>query len=82
MLSEEHYVTGRTLRKYGRCLAGLQRFPEAETALLHARRTLIESVGSDHAETGKVAANLVELYEAWGKPDEAARWGAAVAAAN
>ncbi len=59
-------------------LAGFLReqgsFERAEQLLLSARDALD---GSDHAErhgAPPVASALVELYEAWGRPDEVARW--------
>ena len=60
------------MRKYGRCLTGLERFEEAEKALLEAKEILTATVGAEHGQTQKVIPNLAELYEAWGKPEKAA----------
>ena len=69
-------ITGKTIRKYGACLTGQQRHAEAETALLEAHEILTSGLGADHSETLKVTPNLVDLYEAWGKPEKAAEWRA------
>ena len=67
-------ITGVTIRKYGVCLTGQQRYTEAETALLEAHDILTAAVGTEHAQTQKVIPNLVELYDVWGKPEKAAAW--------
>ena len=54
----------------------MERYDDAETALLEAHEILVASLGAEHPQTLKVLPNLVELYEAWGKPDKAAEWGA------
>ena len=73
-LPREHLITGVSIRKYGRCLAKLKRYDEAEAALLEAHEILTAAVGGEHVHTLKVNVNLVELYDAWGKPGEAADW--------
>ena len=60
----------------GAILTKLGRHDEAETFLLEAHRGLVDSSGSDHVRTLTAAGYLVELYEAWGKPDQAAEWRA------
>jgi len=72
----EHLVTGYTLRKYGRLLTARAQYAAAEKVLLEAEQALGAAVGPDHAQTKKAIGNLVELYEAWGKPGEADRWRA------
>jgi tetratricopeptide (TPR) repeat protein len=75
-LPREHDVTGGTIRKYGVSLKALERYDEAEAKLLEAHEILVAAVGADHPQTQKVIPNLVDLYEAWGKPDKAAEWRA------
>ncbi|MEE8154216.1 MAG: serine/threonine-protein kinase [Phycisphaerales bacterium] len=58
---------------YGACLTKLEQFPEAEERLLAAYERLKETIGEGEQQT---LQRLVELYEAWGKPDEAAQWRA------
>jgi non-specific serine/threonine protein kinase/serine/threonine-protein kinase len=69
-----HVVTGFTIRKLGRCLSGMRRFEEAETKLLEAHEIQTQAVGAGHDQTKKVVKNLVELYDAWGRPEKARRW--------
>ena len=70
-LSEEHWRTAEAKRVLGKCLTALGRYPEAEAYLLESYRTL---AAQQHAPTeliGKAGEQLVSLYEAWGKPEQA-----------
>ena len=57
-------------------LRDLGRFAEAERLLLDSAAAVREAGGSDHPGTNPVPAALAALYEAWGRPAEAARWRA------
>ena len=46
---------------------------EVEALLLEAHEILANSEG-EQRQTRRVVANLVSLYEAWGKPDRANEW--------
>ena len=81
-LGKEHFTTGLILRKYGRCLTALGRHAEAESALLEAHATLERVVGPEHQQTLRVVRNLIELYDAWKRPEQAARWRATLSAAE
>jgi hypothetical protein len=58
----------------GRCLTGLGRFEEAERLLTESARVLQSARGDRYATTQAAMNGLVGLYEAWGKPGEAARY--------
>ncbi len=58
---------------YGACLTKLDRSPEAEEHLLAAYERLKDTMGEAEPRT---IERLVELYEAWGKSDQAAQWRA------
>jgi len=73
-LPHEHVVTGYTIRKHGACLAAMGRYQEAEQLLLEAHETLVAAVGAADPEVRLASRNLVALYDAWGRPEEAARW--------
>jgi tetratricopeptide (TPR) repeat protein len=73
-LPREHTITGATTRKYGWCLVALGKYAEAEFELLEAHEILTAAVGEDHSQTRKVVSNLVDLYDAWDKPDKGAQW--------
>jgi serine/threonine protein kinase len=74
VLGEEHAIHSVTLRKYGVCLAHLGRHREAEAALLRAHALLLKRFGPDHERTRLAERDLADLYEAWGKAAEAAKW--------
>jgi hypothetical protein len=63
-------------RDYGSTLIGLRRFPEAEQHLMTAYRALLAAFGPAHRRTTSAAGALGNLYEAWGKPEEMARYRA------
>ena len=71
VLPATHTVLGRALLQYGRCLTALARYPQAESAL---RESLAIHERAEPVHVRFVAASLAALYEAWGKPAEAAEW--------
>jgi tetratricopeptide (TPR) repeat protein/tRNA A-37 threonylcarbamoyl transferase component Bud32 len=60
----------------GNLLAERGRFADAEPLLLSAHAIYLATVGRDDAQTTDASARLAALYEAWGRPDEAARYRA------
>ncbi len=75
-LGAEHWRHGDFLGKHGRALAALQRFDDAESALLEAHGMLQTALGDEHEQTKRVVGYLADLYDAWSKPDKAAEWRA------
>jgi tetratricopeptide (TPR) repeat protein len=75
-LSDGHRYTGLFLHQQGRCLTKMERNEEAEVVLLEAREILSAAIGAEHEETLWTIESLVELYDAWGKPEKAAEWRA------
>jgi non-specific serine/threonine protein kinase/serine/threonine-protein kinase len=73
-LPEGHWYQGVYLLRYGECLLGEQAYQQAEAALLESHRILAANLGGQHSRTVAAAAVLVDLYDAWDRPDEAARW--------
>jgi hypothetical protein len=71
-----HWHLAMMLSSHGGCLQRLERFDEAEAALTESHAMLDTAFGQDDPRTARVANHLVGLYEAWGKPDAAARWRA------
>jgi hypothetical protein len=78
---------GSTKRRYhysqsnlGETLTGLKRFQDAEGQLLAARKGLLtpQSIPLDERwrlrDESATLERLVRLYDAWSKPDEAAKW--------
>ena len=56
----------------GQSLVLLARYDEAEALLLDARRLLKDRPGLQGREARAIPQRLVALYEAWGRPDQAA----------
>ena len=64
---------------YAASLAGQGRFPEAASILIDAEQGLRASPMTPNRHHRMAVEQLVRFYEAWKKPDEAARWRAALA---
>ncbi|UCG33396.1 MAG: serine/threonine protein kinase, partial [Phycisphaerales bacterium] len=75
-LPEGHWFTGVLLARYGVCLRGLDRYDEAESVLLEGHEILESARGPTHERTLGAVRSLVDLYDAWGKAEEAAAWRA------
>jgi tetratricopeptide (TPR) repeat protein len=58
----------------GNLLAERGRFTEAEPLVLSAYETFLATEGPDGPRTTDAASWLVKLYEAWGRPDDAAKY--------
>jgi serine/threonine protein kinase/tetratricopeptide (TPR) repeat protein len=59
---------------HGRYLTRMRQFPQAEKQLLESLASFKTVLGPDHQLSRKVTQLLVELYEAWGKPVQAAEY--------
>jgi tetratricopeptide (TPR) repeat protein len=75
-LPADHWLLGVVTKELGACLRELGRHEEAEVLLLEAARRLETAVGIADFRTQKVVAELVQLYEAWQRPQAAAQWAA------
>ena len=62
--------------KYRACLIQLRKFDKAEEELLAALPVLRDSLGAQNKTTQSIISRLVELYEAWGKKEEASKYRA------
>ena len=63
---------GRALRLRGVALTHLGHYELAESVLLGTLHDYRDRHGATHQYTRRVEENLAELYEAWGRPEEAA----------
>ena len=52
------------------------RYDKAEPLLVEAIKGIIQKLGLQHLHTKESIDNLIELYEAWNKPEKAAHWRA------
>lgn len=73
-LSETHERTLQLESLFGRSLTHLEQYAEAEQLLLHSHAELTSLRGEEHRLTQLVVQRLIELYEAWKKPDEVDAW--------
>jgi tetratricopeptide (TPR) repeat protein/tRNA A-37 threonylcarbamoyl transferase component Bud32 len=58
----------------GRVLGHMGKYTEAEALLIASYDAHVAAHGADSEITAGAAAGLAELYEAWGRPDQAARY--------
>lgn len=71
-----HPSVAITERLYGLTLLDVKRHEEAEPLLLGAYRTHLKALGSGHIRTRQARESIVQLYDSWGRPDEADQWRA------
>lgn len=69
------YLERWTRRNLGHCLARMGRFSDAQRELLLAYEQFKSADPAPDAND-RTISRLAEMYEAWGKPAEAARWRA------
>ncbi len=77
-----HWMTGVLLGNYGRTLTELQRYEDAETRLLEGHELILAGLGPNHWRTINQIESLANLYDVWGKPQQAAEWRAKLAASQ
>jgi hypothetical protein len=75
-LPEGHWYLGAFLAQYGLCLTSLERFGEAEAALIEAHQLLSKALGADHGRAKATRRTLVKLYETWDRPGKADQYRA------
>ena len=76
ILPEGHWNTAVFHGSLDSCLTTQGKYEEAEQHLLAASDGLSAALGEEHPRTQHFRKKLVTLYEAWDKPDEAARYDA------
>ncbi len=73
-LRPDHWISALFSANFARTLAKLEKFAESETRQLAARQVLVAKLGPQHAYSEVSRKYLIELYDLWKKPAEAARW--------
>jgi len=73
-LPEGHFLIASSQSILGAHLVLARRFLEAERNLLEGEAALVEARGESAPIIQDARKRLVQLYEAWLKPDEAATW--------
>jgi hypothetical protein len=71
---EEHPETLAYMTKVARRFMMQSQYQNAESLYLKVLEVRKRTQGEQHPETLRGTVDLVMLYEAWGKADEAAKW--------
>ena len=71
---EAQRLTPYTQSLLGECLTALGRYEQAEVLLLESHSVISQNHGEQHEQALESANRLVDLYQAWGKPRQAAEW--------
>jgi tetratricopeptide (TPR) repeat protein len=74
VLPPGHWFVASSESVLGACLTAQRRYAEAEPLLLGAAAALERSRGRGHERTVEARQRVVALYEAWGRPAQAAAW--------
>ena len=75
-LGDEDNATLAVVIDLATCQAGLGKFEQAETVLRETHAHLETTRGAKDPQTRQVTEALADVYEAWGRPDEANAWRA------
>ena len=76
VLPKGHWGTANSESLLGACLAKQGRFAEAGPMLLASYEVIASAPGVPPIRVRQALGRIVVLYEAWGKPEEAANWRA------
>jgi serine/threonine protein kinase len=71
---DEHWEHGRTLVRYGEYLLDLEQFEDAERRLLDGYARIEPTKGAADSTRRRAMRAIIELYDAWEKPEEAGAW--------
>jgi non-specific serine/threonine protein kinase/serine/threonine-protein kinase len=73
---EDHWEIATIKSLLGGCLSAAGRYGEAEPLLLESHPIIRSSFGDSHNRTLVAVRRIVDLYNAWGKPRQAAHYAA------
>ncbi len=73
-LPTDHWLIASSESILGEHLVLAHRYAEAEKLLLPAEKKLVDERGEDAPVVADSRGRIVRLYQAWGRPVEAARW--------
>jgi tetratricopeptide (TPR) repeat protein len=74
ILPDGHWLIGNTMSMLGECLTAQRRYEDAESLVLDGYRTLRDHPQTPASRLRRGLERVSSLYEAWGRPEEAARW--------
>lgn len=69
-----HSKTAGVRIDLGACLLTLGRYSEAENEMLAGYASIVEAQGTNHPPVRSALKRIVRLYEAWGRPEPAAKY--------
>jgi tetratricopeptide (TPR) repeat protein/predicted Ser/Thr protein kinase len=75
-LPEDDRSIAETESLLGGCLTALGRYDEAEPLLLESYPRIRSAAEEPDKQARAACQRIIELYDAWGKPDQAAEWRA------
>lgn len=78
VLPDDHWLIANSQSVLGNCLVKLGQFSESETLLLTSYSNLKKTLGEEHERTGEALQWIINLYQAWGKPDTVERYQSSV----
>jgi tetratricopeptide (TPR) repeat protein/predicted Ser/Thr protein kinase len=70
-LPEDHWRIAEATMALGNCLISLRRYDEAEPYLTTAYENIAQHPGAQHRQLAEAVENVVQLYDDWGKPEQA-----------
>ena len=73
-LPPSHELVSTSKGLFGEVLFAEGRFEEAEPLMLESHAQFLAGFGPDHGNTRLAARRLAALYEAWGRPEQAAAY--------
>jgi tetratricopeptide (TPR) repeat protein len=76
VLPDRHWLTALAESVWGASLSALKRFAEAEPLLRSAYDSIKSARGASDTYTLISCRRIIELYEAWGKPDKSVEYRA------
>jgi serine/threonine-protein kinase len=71
---DDHFLIATTRNLLGGCLTEMGRYAEAEPLLTLSYAIILKQFGPDHPRTRAARNRVVQLYQAWGKPQRAAAY--------
>jgi serine/threonine-protein kinase len=73
-LPDDHDILAGFRSRFGSLLALQRRFEEAEPLLLDSHEKFVARFGAEHRDTKASAQRVADLYDQWGKPEQAAEY--------
>lgn len=75
-LPADHWTTAESRGVLGTCFTALERYEEAEPLLLDSYPVIRDKRGAEDRLAKRARQRIVDLYEAWGRPEAAAAYAA------